>query len=390
MKSLFVLITLAINYLPLLANQTSTSIETILAIGPEGKGNSRASEAWEELINQPDQKTLMSIFGAMNEAGPVASNWLRSAAEVVFKNLQEDQKISNNTLGEYFLDKKNPSRARRFAFELIKRNDPEVAAEIIPGLLNDPSPELRRDAISLLMKKGKSLEEEGKRNSAILIYSQALNSAIEANQVKPLSESLKRLGAKVDLPKHFGFLMRWHSIGPFDNTNRNGFEKVYPPENEINLKSEYEGKGQAARWKQIESYDPFGKIDFNKPLGLLKESVAYAYTEFESISSRTAELRLGCKNAWKIWVNGKFIFGRDEYHRGQKIDQYKMNIQLKKGKNTILVKACQNEQTEEWTVQWEFQLRICDESGVAILASNREATPVKDQSERRSRRPKKS
>ena len=78
------LITLAINYLPLLANQTSTSIETILAIGPEGKGNSRASEAWEELINQPDQKTLMSIFGAMNEAGPVASNWLRSAAEVVF------------------------------------------------------------------------------------------------------------------------------------------------------------------------------------------------------------------------------------------------------------------------------------------------------------------
>ena len=55
------------------------------------------------------------------------------------------------------------------------------------------------------MKKGKSLEEEGKRNSAILIYRQALNSAIEANQVKPLSESLKRLGAKVDLPKHFGF-----------------------------------------------------------------------------------------------------------------------------------------------------------------------------------------
>ena len=152
----------------------------------------------------------------------------------------------------------------------------------------------------------------------------------------------------------------------------------------------YEGKGQAAHWKQIESYDPFGKIDFNKPLGLLKESVAYAYTEFESISSRTAELRLGCKNAWKIWVNGEFIFGRDEYHRGQKIDQYKMNIQLKKGKNTILVKACQNEQTEEWTVQWEFQLRICDESGVAILASNREATPVKEESERRSRRPKKS
>ena len=59
-------------------------------------------------------------------------------------------------------------------------------------------------------------------------------------------------------------------------------------------------------------------------------------------------------------------------------------------KNTILVKACQNEQTEEWTVQWEFQLRVCDETGVAILASNRKATPTQDKTQRRPRRPKKS
>jgi len=388
MNRLFVLITLTMNSLPLLAEQTP--IEAILAIGPEGKGNTKASEAWGELTTHSDQKTLMMLFDAMNDAGPVASNWLRSAAEVVFKNLEEKQIVSSNVLGEYFLNEKNPSKARRFAFELIKRNAPEAANEIIPGLLNDPSPELRRDAISLLIKKGQSLENENKKDSAILIYRQALNSAIEADQVKLLSEALKRLGTEVDLPKHFGFLMRWHSIGPFDNTNRTGFDKVYPPEKEVNLTSEYEGKGQIASWKPIESYDPFGKVDFNKPLGLLKETVAYAYTEFESTSTRTAELRLGCKNAWKIWVNGDFIFGRDEYHRGQKIDQYKMKIQLKKGKNTILVKACQNEQTEEWTVQWEFQLRVCDETGVAILASNRKATPTQDKTQRRPRRPKKS
>ena len=208
------------------------------------------------------------------------------------------------------------------------------------------------------------------------------------NGTHKFSKSLKELGVEVDLPKHFGFLMRWNVIGPFDNTSRKGFETIFPPEKEINFNSKYKGKEKQIEWESLASSDSLGKIDLNKPFGMLKETTAYAYTEFESKSSRTAELRLGCKNAWKIWVNGKFIFGRDEYHRGQRIDQYKLKIQLKEGKNTILVKACQNEQTEEWTVQWEFQLRICDEGGVAILASNREPTPQSEKQSRRPRRPK--
>ena len=78
-----------------------------------------------------------------------------------------------------------------------------------------------------------------------------------------------------------------------------------------------------------------------------------------------------CIRDRKIWLNGKLVFGRDEYHRGQRIDQYKMPIELLKGPNTILVKLCQNEQKQDWTVQWEFQLRVCDATGAAILATNR-------------------
>ena len=105
----------------------------------------------------------------------------------------------------------------------------------------------------------------------------------------------------------------------------------------------------------------------NKPLTALKQSTAYAYTTFESASEREAELRLGCKNAWKVWLNGKLLFARDEYHRGQRMDQYKLKCHLRKGRNEILVKCCQNEQTESWTVEWEFQLRVCDSGGTAIL-----------------------
>ena len=70
-----------------------------------------------------------------------------------------------------------------------------------------------------------------------------------------------------------------------------------------------------------------------------------------------------------FFSNGKFLFGRDEYHRGAEIDQYRLAGELKKGRNTILVKLCQNEQKEEWTKEWEFQLRITDALGTPIASA---------------------
>ena len=34
--------------------------------------------------------------------------------------------------------------------------------------------------------------------------------------------------------------------------------------------------------------------------------------------------------------------------------------------NEILIKVCQNEQTENWAQSWMFQLRLCDATGVAV------------------------
>jgi hypothetical protein len=163
--------------------------------------------------------------------------------------------------------------------------------------------------------------------------------------------------------------MKWKVIGPFDNTDRKGFETVFPPEKELRLDSVYEGKGKQVKWVPFESTNEYGKLDFNQPLGSEKEVTGYAVTTIDAPAEREAELRLGCKNAWKIWLNGELLFGRDEYHRGQQMDQYKLKCRLKKGANTVLVKCCQNEQKEAWTVEWEFQLRLCDSTGTALLAS---------------------
>ena len=53
------------------------------------------------------------------------------------------------------------------------------------------------------------------------------------------------------------------------------------------------------------------------------------------------------------------------------IDQYRVNAQLKPGKNTLLVKMCQNEQKEDWTKEWEFQLRVTDALGTPIVSAKR-------------------
>jgi hypothetical protein len=159
---------------------------------------------------------------------------------------------------------------------------------------------------------------------------------------------------------------QWRVIGPFDSTEGVGHDKVYPPEERIDLAAEYDGKAGKVRWHDFTAVGDYGLVDLNKPCGALKEVAGYAYTEFHADKARSVELRLGCKNAWKVWLNGKLLFGRDEYHRGMEIDQYRMAGELKPGRNTILVKICQNEQKEEWTKEWEFQLRITDALGTPI------------------------
>lgn len=352
------------------------SITTLQAVGLEGKGNTEAAAAWK-ILSMADTSAMLPLLTAMNGASPMARNWLRSALEVIVdKDLKAGNSLPLTAIGGYLLDTRNSPQGRRLAYELILQSDPDTAAKLIPGMLNDPSPQLRRDAVQGLIDEADKLFSAKKNDSSILLYRQALNGARDADQIKQIADQLEELNSEVDLPRHFGFLTHWKVIAPFDNTKREGFDVVFPPEKEVNLEAKYQSKdGKEIQWQDLAVSDPYGMLDLNQPFGLLKEVTGYAYTEMQFDSERPAELRIGCKNAWKIWFNDELIFARDEYHRGMKIDQYSFPIQLKKGKNTLLIKLCQNEQTQSWTVEWQAQVRICDATGTAILATDRPPTP---------------
>jgi len=339
----------------------------IRAVDKEGAGNEKATAAWQQ-IAKADPAALPEILAAMNEANPLAENWLRAAIGLVADQAIEAKKLPVETVQAFLMDTKNSASARVVAFDLIQRAQPDLADKITPQLLEDPSSELRRHPVAKLTGTGDEALAQGKKEVALTSYQQAMKGARDEDQIKDLAKKLKDLGSPVDLPTHFGFLRSWKLIAPFTNVERKGFDTEFPPEKEIKLDASYPGKNGDAKWVDYSSTDEYGQIDFNKPFTMLKEVTGYAYTEFDSNEERDAQIRLGCKNGWKVWLNGQLLFARDEYHRGAKLDQYKLPVKLKKGKNQILVKCCQNEQTEQWTVEWQFQLRLCDATGTAIVA----------------------
>jgi hypothetical protein len=341
------------------------SLRPLVTVGSEGKGNEAATSAWRDVV-KTGPAALTAILSAAGQGSAVADNWLRLAGDaIVERALRDRQPLPLAEVEVFLADHSHAGPARQLAFDLLTRADRARADAVEPTLLHDPVQELRRGAVQRLIDAANTKDAEALKAD----YLEALGAVRDEDQTRFLAVHLRRLGAPVDLPRHFGFLMRWHVIGPFDNAERKGFDTAFPPEKEVNLEAAYDGKGQPVKWQPFESADEYGKLDFNKPLGMQKEATAYAVTTFYSPVEREAELRLGCKNAWKVWLNGELLFGRDEYHRGQQMDQYKLRCRLRPGSNTVLVKCCQDEEKETWTVEWEFQLRVCDSAGTAILSS---------------------
>jgi hypothetical protein len=343
-------------------------IRTVQSVGSEGRGNAEAARAWQE-ISTLDAKHLPKVLAGMDGANGYALNWLRSAADTIAERaVREKRPLPVSGLKRFLADTGHHPRARRLAYELIARTDPGTAGKLLPTFLNDPSNELRRDAVGQLVGQADLSLASGQTNAAITVFEKAIAHARDVDQVDAVAKKLRDLGRPVDLQRTFGWLTKWKMIGPFDNAGGVGFDKVYPPEEKVDLAAEHDGKAGRVRWHDYETKDEYGKVDFNQPYTRLKGVAAYAFTEFHSGSARVAELRLGCKTAWKVWLNGRLLFGRDEYHRGAEIDQYRLQAELKPGANTLLVKCCQNEQQEDWTVEWEFQLRVTDAQGTPIVS----------------------
>jgi hypothetical protein len=323
--------------------------------------------AWRQVVaNGPG--ALTAVLTAMDDADPVASNYLRTAVDAIGENaLGAHAPLPVKELEAFIADLKHAPAARRLAYEWLARVDKTAPDRLLPGMLLDPSAELRRDAVAAALEKARLLRDKDDKETATAAYRKALTGACDEDQVKEIAAALEKLGAPVDLAAHFGFVREWHLAAPFDNTADSQFKTIYPPEKGVDLKAACKGKnGAEVVWKEFVSKDPYGIVDLNKVIGKEKGVVAYAYAVVDSPAERPVQVRAGSYNAIKIFLNGKEIFERDEYHHGMIVDQYSGDGVLRAGRNELLLKVCQNEQSESWAQNWIFQVRLCDAVGAAV------------------------
>ena len=355
------------------ADDTADAIAALRAVQPGATDSAAAREAVHRLANV-GSPALMPLLHGFRNASPLAANWLRNACEqLIDAETKAGRKLPQQELEAFVLDQAQSPLARRLIYETLRQSDPRIEDRLIPDMLLDASPEFRRDAVARLIGQAAAIPDATK---ATQLYRRAISGAVHEDQVKTIAEALRKNNETIDIQKHFGFLPEWSVVGPFDNKDEKGFAVAYGPELEINnskapdLQAEYDGQLGKVRWQPITTTDDYGMVDIAKQIENYKGSSMYAATTWNSSKDQQVEIRLGTPNSWKLWVNGELVFEREEYHRSSKLDQYRVPVTLKSGVNTLMFKVCQNEMTQDWAQRYQFQIRICDSTGSAILPSN--------------------
>ncbi|MEN8194173.1 MAG: amidohydrolase family protein [Bacteroidota bacterium] len=154
-----------------------------------------------------------------------------------------------------------------------------------------------------------------------------------------------------------GFIRSWKVIGIFDFGT--GLNEIYPPEEEIELSKNYNGKGGMVQW-QTENISPSGYLNLisvlskrNENVNPRGEGIAYAYTEVISPDDREVKVTLGSNDGAKMWINNDVVYSL-HVGRNAVADQEIFSVKLKKGTNKILVKV------ENIGASWGLYMRIVD------------------------------
>ena len=129
-------------------DETARALSALKAVTKEGKGNEDAGPAWKTLVSK-GSSALFPTLEAFDENNPTATNWLRAAVDAIAEKEKEAKRpLPAKELEAFVKDTKRAPSARRVAYELLVGQDATAKDRLLPGFLNDKSPDLRRDAIS--------------------------------------------------------------------------------------------------------------------------------------------------------------------------------------------------------------------------------------------------
>lgn len=340
---------------------------TIRLVASQGRGTQEGRAAWDKLV-AGDAKLLVPILKAMDSSNTPAANWLRTAFDRIVQ--KSGRTIDVQALIEFATNTTHAGRARRIALETAERLLPGTSARLYRDWLDDP--EFRFEAVGLILEEAKNAAKK-KSDAATTLFERALSASRDLAQARQAAAGLKALGVEVSVAQHFGFLVDWYVIGPFDGGGMKGFSTSYPPEQKVDLKSAYDGPNGKIHWKRVRIKEtPAAKhqallvLNHKDVLGDADDAVAFAYTEFTLAKAEEVEFRGAADDNFTVWVNGRKVFAFEEWRNGVHLDRHRFRVPLNAGKNTVLVKICQTNPEPNW----EFFLRLADNTGKGIPFQN--------------------
>ena len=144
----------------------------------------------------------------------------------------------------------------------------------------------------------------------------------------------------------------WLTLGPFDNTRGIGYDTAYIPEDatQIDTTETYGSIDGQILWEKSTDDILNGYINLGDNVDW---GVGYAFATATSPDERDVLLKFDSDDQGKIWLNGEQVFAHTKTFSAE-IDKYTIPVTLKQGKNSILVKVC------EEIGGWGFYLRITD------------------------------
>ena len=128
----------------------------------------------------------------------------------------------------------------------------------------------------------------------------------------------------------------WHAAGPFTAEHGNlAFYQVYEPETKnVNTNDTFEVNGKTVKWeKQTHWVD--GQVH-NDIVG--ENSATYVFRNITSVTQQSAQLYIGSNDALKVWMNGTEVLSKN-VQRDADANQEQLQVQLKPGNNTLLLKV---------------------------------------------------
>lgn len=136
------------------------------------------------------------------------------------------------------------------------------------------------------------------------------------------------------------FFREWWIAGPFESDeNRTGFDKVYEPEKNTDTTQRFSVAGRQFGWIRYKT-GAIPYVDFSAVFTPNEHVVAYAFTNIVAPGDKVVRIGAGSNDGIKVWINNRLVLSNRSSRRAA-VDQDIIEVPLKKGNNTVLVKVDQ-------------------------------------------------